>query len=102
MALFDDEILFELVPEHVSLQGNKVLRKTLLEFMNWVEDGRKELLRTCEQGRCVWNERIDHWKIDGRWIAISTPRSGWYGCVAERGTGTVAFLELADCTAGAE
>lgn len=30
------------------------------------------------------------------WIAISTPRSGWYGCVAERGTGTAVFLELAD------
>jgi len=30
-----------------------------------------------------------------QWIAISTPRSGWYGCVAERGTGTAAFLELA-------
>jgi hypothetical protein len=31
-----------------------------------------------------------------RWIVISTPRSGWYGCVAERGTGTAAFLELTD------
>ena len=31
-----------------------------------------------------------------RWLGISTPRSGWYGCVAERGTGTAAFLELAD------
>lgn len=31
-----------------------------------------------------------------RWIAVSTPRSGWYHCVAERGTGTVAFLEIAD------
>jgi hypothetical protein len=31
-----------------------------------------------------------------RWIAISTPRSGWYGCVGERGTGTAVFLELAD------
>jgi hypothetical protein len=31
-----------------------------------------------------------------RWLALSTPRSGWYGCVAERGTGTAAFLELAD------
>jgi hypothetical protein len=30
-----------------------------------------------------------------RWIAMSTPRSGWYDCVAERGTGTAAFLELA-------
>jgi hypothetical protein len=30
-----------------------------------------------------------------RWIAISTPRSGWYGCVGERGTGTAAFLEMA-------
>jgi hypothetical protein len=31
-----------------------------------------------------------------RWLGISTPRSGWYGCVAERGTGTTVFLELAD------
>jgi hypothetical protein len=31
-----------------------------------------------------------------RWIAFSTPRSGWFGCVAERGTGTAAFLELTD------
>jgi hypothetical protein len=30
-----------------------------------------------------------------RWLALSTPRSGWYGCVGERGTGTAAFLELA-------
>ena len=31
-----------------------------------------------------------------RWLAISTPRSGWFGCVGERGTGTALFLELAD------
>jgi len=30
-----------------------------------------------------------------RWIGISTPRSGWYDCVAERGTGTAVFLDLA-------
>lgn len=30
-----------------------------------------------------------------RWIAVSTPRSGWYQCVGERGTGTAAFLEIA-------
>lgn len=35
-----------------------------------------------------------------RWIAMSTPRSGWYGCTAERGTGTAAFLEIADWAAG--
>ncbi|RPI61846.1 MAG: hypothetical protein EHM50_05000, partial [Lysobacterales bacterium] len=34
-----------------------------------------------------------------RWIAISTPRSGWYDCVAERGTGTAVFLDLADWAA---
>jgi hypothetical protein len=31
-----------------------------------------------------------------RWLALSTPRSGWFGCVGERGTGTAVFLELAD------
>ncbi len=34
-----------------------------------------------------------------RWLAISTPRSGWFGCVGERGTGTAVFLELADWAA---
>ncbi len=34
------------------------------------------------------------------WICISTPRSGWHTCVAERGTGTAAFLELAEWAAG--
>jgi hypothetical protein len=29
------------------------------------------------------------------WVAMSTPRSGWYQCVAERGTGQAAFLEIA-------
>jgi len=35
-----------------------------------------------------------------RWLGISTPRSGWFGCVAERGTGTAVFLELADWALG--
>ena len=30
-----------------------------------------------------------------QWIAMSTPRSGWYHSVAERGTGQAAFLEIA-------
>lgn len=29
-----------------------------------------------------------------KWLAFSTPRSGWYSCVGERGPGTAAFLEL--------
>ena len=30
-----------------------------------------------------------------RWLVISTPRTGWFDCVGERGTGTSVFLELA-------
>ena len=30
-----------------------------------------------------------------RWLVISTPRSGWFDCVGERGAGTSVFLELA-------
>jgi hypothetical protein len=37
--------------------------------------------------------RIDRGK--GRWLAISTPRSGWFGCAAERGGGVAAWLDLA-------
>lgn len=37
--------------------------------------------------------RIDRGK--GRWLAVSTPRSGWYTCAAERGPGVAAWLHLA-------
>jgi hypothetical protein len=37
--------------------------------------------------------RIDRGK--GRWLAVSTPRSGWFGCAAERGPGVAAWLDLA-------
>ncbi|MEH6789837.1 hypothetical protein [Parasphingorhabdus sp.] len=37
--------------------------------------------------------RLDRGKR--RWLAISTPRSGWFGCAAERGPGVAAWLELA-------
>jgi hypothetical protein len=37
--------------------------------------------------------RIDRGKQ--RWLAISTPRSGWYGCAGERGSGIAVWLHLA-------
>lgn len=43
--------------------------------------------------------RIDRGK--GRWLAISTPRSGWFTCAAERGGGVAAWLALARWAASA-
>lgn len=37
--------------------------------------------------------RIDRGK--GRWLVVSTPRSGWFACAAERGPGVAAWLDLA-------
>lgn len=37
--------------------------------------------------------RIDRGK--GRWIVVSTPRSGWFTCAGERGGGIAAWLDLA-------
>lgn len=37
--------------------------------------------------------RIDRGK--GQWLAVSTPRSGWFTCAAERGGGVAAWLYLA-------
>lgn len=31
----------------------------------------------------------------GRWLAVSTPRSGWFTCAGERGGGVAAFLHMA-------
>jgi len=33
-------------------------------------------------------------KAGKHWLAFSTPRSGWYTCVGERGPGTAIFLEM--------
>lgn len=43
--------------------------------------------------------RMDRGK--GRWLAVSTPRSGWFGCAAERGPGVAAWLHLARWAASA-
>lgn len=37
--------------------------------------------------------RLDRGK--GRWLVVSTPRSGWFGCAGERGGGIAAWLDLA-------
>ena len=37
--------------------------------------------------------RIDRGK--GRWLVVSTPRSGWFTCAGERGGGIAAWLHLA-------
>lgn len=37
--------------------------------------------------------RIDRGK--GRWLAVSTPRSGWFTCAGERGPGVAAWLHIA-------
>jgi hypothetical protein len=34
-----------------------------------------------------------------KWLALSTPRTGWFTCSAERGNGIAAFLELAEWAA---
>lgn len=36
--------------------------------------------------------RLDRGK--GRWLVVSTPRSGWFGCAGERGPGIAAWLHL--------
>lgn len=37
--------------------------------------------------------RIDRGRA--QWLVISTPRSGWFGCAAERGGGIAAWLDIA-------
>lgn len=51
--------------------------------------------------RPAWNliGRIDRGR--GRWLVISTPRSGWFACGGERGPGIAAWLALAGWAPGA-
>ena len=43
--------------------------------------------------RSSWNV-IATRRRAAQWLVISTPRTGWFDCVGERGTGTAVFLEL--------
>lgn len=43
--------------------------------------------------------RID--RGHGRWVAVSTPRSGWFTCAGERGGGIAAWLHIARWAAAA-
>lgn len=43
--------------------------------------------------------RLDRGKA--RWLAVSTPRSGWYDCAGERGPGVATWLSLARWARGA-
>ncbi|MBI1406259.1 MAG: hypothetical protein GC145_09055 [Caulobacter sp.] len=43
--------------------------------------------------------RLDRGK--DRWLVVSTPRSGWFGCAGERGGGIAALLDLARWAPGA-
>lgn len=38
----------------------------------------------------------------GKWLVISTPRSGWFGCAGERGSGLAAWLQLVTWAAKAK
>ncbi|TNF70231.1 MAG: hypothetical protein EP298_00190 [Gammaproteobacteria bacterium] len=70
MTFYEDNFVFELVPEHVAIEGKTAWNQGVIDFMNWVQAGKKEVLRYCVDGRTVWVERVDHWQIDNQWIAL--------------------------------
>lgn len=60
-------------------------------------EGREATLRLTGQGerRQAFNlvGKLD--RGHGRWLVVSTPRSGWFTCAGERGGGIAAWLHLA-------
>jgi hypothetical protein len=58
-------------------------------------DKRATLLVTGQSGSRQSSNVIATRKSGPNWLVLSTPRTGWFECVGERGTGTAAFLELA-------
>ena len=40
IEFYDDDMVFELVPEHVSIHGKETWKKDVKEFMQWVEAGK--------------------------------------------------------------
>jgi len=71
-------------------------------FLDAAADGRTGRLVIAGRGgeRPAFNltARLD--RGAGRSLVLSTPRSGWFGCAAERGSGVVVWLEAALWLAG--
>jgi hypothetical protein len=44
--------------------------------------------------RSAWNVTATLKRGAGKWLVISTPRSGWFNCVGERGSGLAVWLQL--------
>lgn len=44
--------------------------------------------------RPAWNVTASLDRGAGRWLVLSTPRSGWFGCSGERGSGLAVWLML--------
>ena len=70
MAFFDEEATFELVPEYIIAEGSPTIQDNIREFFNWVELGEKQVFRATQDGKTVWVERMDHWRIQGEWIEL--------------------------------
>ena len=77
----------------IAILAPKLARPVLLA----AAQGKNATLRIEGEGgmRSAFNliGRIDRGKA--KWIVISTPRSGWFGCAGERGSGLAVWLALA-------
>ena len=52
--------------------------------------------------RPAWNVTATlHRRVGAKWLVLSTPRSGWFGCAGERGSGLAVWLMLAGWAAKA-
>lgn len=52
------------------IMGVEPLSKLMDTFFQWAEEGRVELKRTALALDTAWIERVDHWKIEGKWVAV--------------------------------
>ena len=66
-------------------------------FREWAVTGEPTAHVVAGEGgtRPAWNLVATLDRGYGRWLVVSTPRSGWFGCVGERGPGVAIWLALA-------
>jgi len=74
-----------LAPEHANAFLAAAFRRGEAKLTLDGADGRRDAFNVVG--------RMD--RGQSQWLAISTPRSGWFGCAAERGGGVAAWLDLA-------
>lgn len=69
-AAMADDVVIEQVGGGIRIEGKDAVAALFAGYASQTQEERIEIIRWCVDGSTIWNERVDHYLIDGRWHKI--------------------------------